>query len=125
MCGRCGAVAHSLKNRKVALLENGSCNISRMMVDAAAAIEELQAEVKQAAKRNAELHAELERWVSAAEKAGEPKRGELVRVEDEESYHYECSECGERPLYSRYGDVVLSEVCHNCGADMRKMEVQE
>ena len=41
-------------------------------------ISELQAEVKQATKRNAELHAELEKWVSAAEKAGEPKRGELM-----------------------------------------------
>ena len=58
-------------------------------------------------------------------KAGEPKRGEWVRVEDEESYHYECSRCGERPLYSRYGDVVLSGVCPLCGADMRKMEETE
>lgn len=33
-------------------------------------IEALEAEVKQAAKRNAELHAELEKWVSAAEMAG-------------------------------------------------------
>ena len=51
-----------------------------------------------------------------------PKRGEWIRVEGGESYHYECSKCGERPLYSRYGDVVLSGVCPMCGA---KMEVQE
>lgn len=40
-------------------------------------------QVEKLAKRNAELHAELERWVSAAEQAGEPKRGEIVR----------CGEC--------------------------------
>lgn len=51
-----------------------------------------------------------------------PKRGEWKRVEDGETYHYECSECGERPLYSRFGDIVLSGVCPMCGA---KMEVQE
>ena len=51
-----------------------------------------------------------------------PKRGEWIHVEGGESYHYECSKCGERPLYSRYGDVVLSGVCPMCGA---KMEVQE
>lgn len=51
--------------------------------DAAAAIEALQAEVdalahdiKRYVRINAELHAELEKWVSAAEKAGEPKQGE-------------------------------------------------
>lgn len=120
--------------------------VSRLEKDAAAAIEELQAEVKilkvsgreayfeglaadangrqveKLAKRNAELHAELEKWVSAAEKAGDSMRSEWVRVEDEESYHYECSRCGERPLYSRFGDVVLSGVCPMCGA---KMEVQD
>lgn len=67
-----------------------------MLSDAADAIEALQAEL--------------------------PKRGKWVRVEDGESYHYECSECGERPLYSRYEDVVLSGVCPLCGA---KMEVQD
>ena len=49
----------------------------QVMLDAAAAIEALQAEVKKAAKRNAELHAELQKWVSAAEKAGESKREEV------------------------------------------------
>ena len=68
----------------------------KLMLNAAAAIEELQAQL--------------------------PKQGKWVRVEDGESYHYECSECGERPLYSRYGDVSLSGVCPMCGA---KMEVQD
>lgn len=39
-----------------------------------------EAEVKQAAKRNAELHAELEKWVSAAEKSAQPH---WVSVKDE------------------------------------------
>ena len=73
------------------------CMDGQLMEDAAAAIEALQAQL--------------------------PKRGEWVRVEDGESYHYECSECGERPLYSRFGDIVLSGVCPMCGAKMT--EVQE
>ena len=44
--------------------------------------------------------------------------GEWVRVENDDSYHYECSRCGERPLYSKYGDVVLSGTCPMCGARM-------
>ena len=67
----------------------------------------------------------VERWKDMYLTKHEPKLGEWVRVEDGESYHYECSECGERPLYSRFGDIVLSGVCPMCGADMRKMEVQE
>ena len=43
---------------------------TRLTNDAADAIEELQAEEAKAAKRNAELHAELQKWVSAAEKSG-------------------------------------------------------
>lgn len=68
----------------------------RTAADAADAIEELQAQL--------------------------PKRGEWVRVEDSDSWHYECSRCRERPLYSLYGDIVLSGTCPTCGA---KMEVQE
>ena len=70
--------------------------VEKTMLDAAAAIEELQAQL--------------------------PKQGKWVRVEDGESYHYECSECGERPLYSRYGDVVLSGVCPMCGAKMTEVQ---
>ena len=84
---------------------------------AADAIEELQ----QIADHHEQTAKEY--WKEACEyKAQLPKRGEWVRVEDGESYHYECSECGERPLYSRYGDVVLSGVCPLCGA---KMEAQD
>lgn len=51
-----------------------------------------------------------------------PVDGKWVRVEDGDSWHYECSRCRERPLYSLYGDIVLSGTCPFCGA---KLEVQE
>ena len=51
-----------------------------------------------------------------------PVDGKWVRVEDGDSWHYECSRCRERPLYSLYGDIVLSGTCPFCGA---KMEVQD
>lgn len=101
-------------------------NWKRRSLEAAEAIEELQAEVKQAAKRNAELHAELEKWISAAEKAGEPKRGEWVGVEydgyaDGNPVYdlWECSVCGEE--HNGEADT-LPNFCPNCGA---KMEVQD
>ena len=90
----------------------------KLKLDAAAAIEELRA-------RLGEAENSVERWKDMYLTKHEPKLGEWVRVEDGESYHYECSECGERPLYSRFGDIVLSGVCPMCGADMRKMEVQD
>ena len=62
------------------------------------------------------------RDAAAAIEALLPKRGKWVRVEDGDSWHYECSRCRERPLYSLYGDIVLSGTCPFCGA---KMEVQE
>lgn len=65
-CVTCAGCQISSKNGDVI-----EC-INALHKDAAAAIEEMQAEVKQAAKRNAELHAELEKWVSAAEKAAQP-----------------------------------------------------
>lgn len=90
--------------------------LTKMDMDAAAAIEALQAEVKILKVSGREAYFEG----LAAD--AEPKLGKWVRVEDEESYHYECSRCGERPLYNRYGDVVLSGVCPMCG---KKMEVQD
>lgn len=34
---------------------------------------------------------------------------------------YECSECGE-PAFSSYGHPARANFCHNCGADMRKVQ---
>ncbi len=47
-----------------------------------------------------------------------PKRGRWIKKEERVWYWYECSECGESPLF-RNGERVLSDYCPNCGADMR------
>ena len=126
-CDSCGYGYHLSPDSEC----NDACDVEQIYADAAAAIEALEAEVKskhgeldalrvftdEAQNRIEELQAEVERL--------EPKRGEWVRVEDKESYHYECSECGERPLYSRYGDVVLSGVCPMCGAQMEVQDEQK
>lgn len=101
---------------------DGKC-LDKHLIAAADAIEALQEQVRMLDKHDTDLHNEgYDVGYYAGRRDWEPKRGEWVRVEDEESYHYECSRCGERPLYSRYGDVVLSGVCPMCGA---KMEVQD
>ena len=33
---------------------------------------------------------------------------------------YACSRCGNRPLYNFFGNFMISNYCHFCGADMRK-----
>ena len=111
-----------------ALRETDSSDWKRLSLDAAAAIEALNRLLDQNTQRCEalrkqlrEAHESYERHLNDLE-SQLPKQGEWVRVENEESYHYECSRCGERPLYSRYGDVVLSGVCPMCGA---KMEVQD
>ena len=49
------------------------------------------------------------------------RHGEWMRKEDEYAYWYECSECGDYPLYEH--DVrVFSRYCPNCGAHMHKGE---
>ena len=100
----------------------------RLISDAAAAIEALNRLLDQNTQRCEALRKQLREAHESYEKhlnelkAQLPKRGKWVRVENGESYHYECSECGERPLYSRYGDVVLSGVCPMCGAKMTEVQ---
>lgn len=84
------------------------CDTYRLMVDAAAAIEELQFE--------------LDCVNDSVKMLSLPIDGKWIRVEGDDSYHYECSRCGERPLYSRFGDVVLSGVCPMCGAKMAEAQ---
>ena len=87
----------------------GLCNILKKHTDAAAAIEALQAEVERL----------------------EPKRGEWI--EDTTTYagpglsNYKCSLCGKICGTWRMGlkPSELPNWCGNCGADMRKMEVQD
>lgn len=50
----------------------------------------------------------------------EPRRikGRWERKESDLSWWYECSECGESPLYNPYADEVLTSFCPWCGAEM-------
>lgn len=93
-----------------------------LMRDAAAAIEALKDELEK--KRTADC------WGCKCEKL-EPKRGEWV--EDTTTYYvgpglsnYKCSLCGKICGTWRRGlePSELPNWCGNCGADMRKMEVQ-
>lgn len=79
-------------------------------------------QVEKLAKRNAELHAELEKWVSAAEQAWEPKRGEWIV---KGANRIDCSVCGHSVCFSFGlidGSFDLYKYCPECGA---KMEVQD
>ena len=62
----------------------------------------------------------------AGKKDFEPKKGEWVKVVNSgypSAWHYECSECHERPLCSSFiKEDFLSNFCPNCGADMRGKE---
>lgn len=97
----------------------------KLKLDAAAAIEELEKELGIWAARSFEgkigsmalINLNLRMEISKLQ-AQLPKRGKWVRVEDGDSWHYECSRCRERPLYSLYGDIVLSGTCPTCGAKM-------
>ena len=51
-------------------------------------------------------------------------RGKWIRVEDNVSFHYECSVCRARPLYEEFcNQPELSDFCPNCGADMRREQL--
>ena len=45
-------------------------------------------------------------------------KGKWVRKESDLSWWYECSECGESPLFDPYADEVQSPFCPWCGAEM-------
>ena len=53
----------------------------------------------------------------------EPVRhGMWVRIEDECTYWYECSECGEESLRDGWTQRVFSRYCPSCGAKMEDTE---
>lgn len=84
-----------------ALLETDSSDWKRLSLDAAAAIEELQAQL--------------------------PKRGEWIKHPEVKNIYggeyIECPFCGEKYVVQYIAD---EKFCRNCGANMRaKMEVQE
>ena len=48
------------------------------------------------------------------------RKGHWIRKENDIEWWYECSECEQEPLKSRFTDEdILSDFCPNCGADMR------
>lgn len=51
----------------------------------------------------------------------EPQRikGRWERKESDLSWWYECSECGESPLFDPYENEVRTPFCPWCGAEMR------
>lgn len=98
------------------------CMDGQLMEDAAAAIEALQAEIRESMQKCAEC----------GDRMVEPKRGKWI--EDATTYagpglsNYKCSLCGKICGTWRRGlePSELPNWCGNCGADMRaKMEVQE
>lgn len=72
----------------------------------------------------ADIKRQQEKMFELAKKL--PKRGEWVRKESENTYWFECSECGGYPMRDTWdGEGKLTDFCPRCGADMRKMwEVQ-
>ena len=112
------------------------CDTYRLMVDAAAAIEELQSILTEADKEQAyqhdyicELVAEKEELQAETErlKAQLPKRGKWIRHPEVKNIYggevIECPFCGEKYVVQYIAD---EKFCRNCGADMRaKMEVQD
>ena len=85
---------------------------NRIMSDAAAAIEDLEA-------RLGEAENSVERWKDMYLTKHEPKRGEWIGRQN----HKKCSVCGKQAIYdvALYTDM-KTPYCPHCGA---KMEVQE
>lgn len=100
--------------------EGWMCRYAAKDDDAAAAIEELEYEIRESMQKCAECG-----------DANIPKHGEWI--EDTTTYagpylsNYKCSLCGKICGTWRRGlePSELPNWCGNCGADMRKMEVQE
>ena len=120
--------------------EGWMCQYAAKDDDAAAAIEALQAELidkdyliqKQADeidRLRLDVEKQQEQMIELAKKL--PKRGEWI--EDTTTYagpglsNYKCSLCGKICGTWRMGlkPSELPNWCGNCGADMRKMEVQD
>ena len=60
----------------------------------------------------------------AIEVLSQPKRikGRWIRKESDLSWWYECSECGESPLFDPYEHEVRTPFCPWCGARMEEEE---
>ena len=113
----------ALRSKFIAYDVTGNHNSAQLYKDAADAIEALQSEIRQSMQRCAECGDELAQQL--------PKQGKWI--EDTTTYagpglsNYKCSLCGKICGTWRSGlkPSELPNWCGNCGADMRKMEVQE
>ena len=111
----------ALRGKFIAYDVTGNHNSAQLYNDAADAIEKLVTLYEKAEIDATNLTGKL-----AQAEAQLPKRGEWIDMGDFE----QCSVCHGTHLkefQSYYGKVtwVKSDFCGNCGADMRKMEVQE
>ena len=94
------------------------CNAKRIMADAAAAIEALQAEVKRLKMHCADCEYGNSPWPE--EPGHEPKRGEWIIHGEPPMLVIECSVCGQK--YFNHVMQEKAKYCSMCGA---KMEVQD
>lgn len=92
---------------------------NRIMSDAAAAIEELQAEIRES----------MQKCVECGDRMVEPKQGEMYFLEydnpetgEYEQTYFQCSVCGKYFYGIDECEAKHFNYCPNCGA---KMEVQE
>lgn len=96
----------------------------KVLANAAAAIEELQAMLTEADKKQAYQHDYICELVAEVEelKAAQPKRGKWEREMDvNDEPFYQCSVCGECFDFNRDSTHEVFKYCPNCGAVMEDM----
>lgn len=107
--------------------EKLSNEISQLMREAnenvAEAVVLAEQEFKERANKNEQT------WIPVSERLPEkyglqPQRikGRWLRKESDLSWWYECSECGESPLFDPYENEVRTPFCPWCGARMEEEE---
>ena len=93
------------------IFETCDGDVDKAMAIAAAAIEALETEIRESMQKCAEC----------GDRMVEPKRGKWILQASGQDC--KCSACG--AYWIPFGDEYDYKFCPNCGADMRKMEVQE
>ena len=129
--------AAAIEALEKALIEENEAedDMYRLVCEKQSKIEELQAENKELRGRVEDeelkidfLTADNTNYEIAIEelKAQFPKRGEWIKHQEVKNIYggvcIECPFCGEKYVVQYIAD---EKFCRNCGADMRKMEVQE
>lgn len=101
---------------------NNECAVRMMMLDAAAAIEDLQKDLTTLQKCYEIADTTVDKVAKQL-----PKRGEWIRHPEVKNIYgceyIECPFCGKKYVVQYIAD---EKFCRNCGADLRaKMEVQD